>query len=391
MTIIDIDSHFYEPFEWLSDTDPELAAELPTVDKVTLVVTTAFGEVMSTLPPQYRPDPFARLPKEIRDENGGIKPEALAGAEANMENMINSVHGGYRPEDRLDFMDQQGIDIQFVLPTFAFNPIAYIRREKPELANRLLTAYNTWACGQLAGHTDRLMPVTIVDLKSMDRATTEAELERSRAAGARSVLFWPSPVEGKSIGHPDFDWFWATCERLGIMPMVHVGASRPGMDTAWLNNGREHPLALMPYMSQLHQIPEILIAELLAAGTFERYPNLRLLVCELGIDWLPSFVRRMDGLAKANKRTPGGWPYPMMPSEYLRRNLRVSPLAHDPASLVIEQVGPGMIVFSTDYPHLEGGKDAVSVFQRKLDGRVDEETTAAFFGGTIAADMALSA
>lgn len=388
MTIIDIDSHYYEPFEWLEATDAALAAELPQVDKLTLVLTTAFGEVLSTLPPEVKPDPFSRIPKELLPPDGQITPEVIARGEQMMEAWIGSVPGGHRATDRVAFLDAQGIDQQFVLPTFAFNPISYIRREKPALMPRLLSAYNTWAGANLAGHTDRLLPVTVVDLKTMSRDEVLAELARSRGLGARSVLFWPAPVDGKSLGHPDFDWFWAACADLGIMPMVHVGASRPNVDIAWLNNGREFPLQLIAYFGQLHQIPELLLSELLGAGTFERYPALRVLVCELGVDWLPTFVRRADRLAKW---APDAWTLPMLPSDYLRRGLRVSPLHTDPAAHVIEQIGEGMVVFSSDYPHPEGGTNAVAAFRSKLESRLAPEAVDAFFGGTIAADLARSA
>ena len=68
MTVIDVDSHFFEPFDWLDKTDPELAAEIPEVDELTLVLTTAFGEVLAALPPQNRPNP------------GDAKPQPQGGA-----------------------------------------------------------------------------------------------------------------------------------------------------------------------------------------------------------------------------------------------------------------------------------------------------------------------
>lgn len=384
MRVIDIDSHYFEPFEWLEETDPTLVAELPQIDKLTLVLTTAFGEVLSTLPPQFKPDPYDRIPKGLLPEGGAITPEILEQGSQMMEAWVHSVPGAHKLDDRLAFLNAQGIDEQWVLPTFAFNPISFIRREKPELAGRLLSAYNTWACENLAG-SDRVSAVTVVDLKTMDRQAVENELKLTRERGSRSFLFWPSPVEGVSLGHPDLDWFWATAADHGLMPQVHVGAGRPNIDYGWLNNGREFPSQHIAYFGQLHQIPELLLLELLGAGTFEKHPNLRIIVAELGIDWLPSFVRRADRLAKGAGEA---WGYPLLPSEYLRRQLRVSPLHTDPVAHVIDEVGKDLVVFSTDYPHPEGGANAVSAFREKLAKReVAAAVTDAFFGGTIQADL----
>lgn len=391
MTVIDVDAHFFEPFDWLDKTDPELAAEIPEVDELTLVLTTAFGEVLAALPPQNRPNPYARIPGAELTADGKLTPESHERATQLIVGGIKALPGAYDPQQRVEHLAAQGIDQQWILPTFAFNPIAVVRREKPELTGRLLTAYNNWACEQLAGYTDKLVPVTIVDLRSMDRETVLAELKRNRERGSRSTLFWSTPVDGKALSHPDLDWFWAACEELGVMPMLHVGAGRPQLDLGWLNNGLEFPLSHITYFGQLQQLPEIFLTDMLVGGVFERHPNLRVLVCELGIDWMPRLLRRADGLVKMAEGMGTPWPYELKPSEYIRRNVRISPLHTDPAAQVISEVGPGLVVFSSDFPHPEGGGDAVRTFRSKLEGNVSDEAAEAFFGATIEADLSLSA
>lgn len=391
MPVIDVDSHFYEPFDWLEKTDPELVAELPQVDKLTLVVTTAFGEVLSGLPPQHRPNPYRSIPGVQLDADGRPTPETLERGEQLIVGYIESLTGGWRPHERLEHLRAQGIDQQWVLPTFAFNPIAYVRREKAHLTPRILAAYNTWACETLADHSDRLVPATIVDLKTMDRETVLAELKRNRERGSRTTLFWASPVDGKALSHPDLDWFWSACEDLGMFPMVHVGAGRPNIDLGWLNNGQDFPLSHVAYLGQLQQIPEIFLTDALSGGLFARHPKLRVLICELGIDWLPRLLRRADAFAKmaANMGTP--WPYERTPSEYLRTHVRVAPLHTDPTAYVLNEVGAGMAVFASDYPHPEGGSDATAEFRRQLSEKgVDAQVQDAFFGATIAGDLALT-
>src|SRR5687767_13712042 len=107
MTVIDVDRHYYEPFEWLTDTDPELAATLPPIDKVTLVVTTAFGEVLSTLPPEVSHDPFSRIPKQFLGGAESITREVQARGEVLLEWWLCTVHGALVSEARLAFSDEQ--------------------------------------------------------------------------------------------------------------------------------------------------------------------------------------------------------------------------------------------------------------------------------------------
>ncbi len=393
MTVIDIDSHFFEPFDWYETRFPELAAEVPPLDDVTVLATTGFGDVLGSLPRSAVPqDPVDRLPPNLRELYRNADEEGRRGMVALAVAGIQKVQGAWRPEERLAYLDAQGIDRQLVLPTFAFTPIGRSRRERPDFTARLMVAYNTWACEVLADHVGRLVPVGIVDFQTMEQAALIAELTRLRRAGSRSFVFWPTPARGRSLAHPDFDGAWAHCAAIGMVPMVHVGGGRPSFDEGWLENGRPFPNSLASYLAQLHQLPEIFLTEMVIGGVLERHPDLRIFVSELGIDWLPEWLRRLDKGRNFAARMGGErWPYPLKPSEYVRRQVCVSPLEFDPTAEVIERVGPDLVVFSTDYPHPEGGKDAVARFRKELEGRVETETLLKFYGGLAEEALAVGA
>jgi predicted TIM-barrel fold metal-dependent hydrolase len=174
--------------------------------------------------------------------------------------------------------------------------------------------------------------------------------------------------------------------------MLHVGAGRPGVDFDWLKNGRSFPSRVLAYMTQLQAIAEVALSELIYGGVLERHPKLRFLVCELGVAWIPSWLERIDRVmthASATGRLEET--LPLRPSEYARRQIRVSPVADDPVAEVIGQPGGEMLVFASDYPHVEGGPNAAAQHRGHLSGRVGEEKLSAFFGATIEADLALGA
>jgi predicted TIM-barrel fold metal-dependent hydrolase len=389
MRVIDVDSHFYEPLDWLTETAPALAARCPALDPLTLAATTAFGDIITTLPGGVRPDdPLEILPKPLTDLLSKATPEARAKLVDGFVATIAGVPGAADAKSRIEYLDQQGIDYQFVLPTFAFNPISRARRQDPALAPALIRAYNRWACERLAGEP-RLAMVSVVDLETMDRSQVLEELEETRRAGSRSFSFWVGPMRGKSLAHPDFEWLWACAEDLGLFPMLHVGAGRPGVDIDWLRNGRQFPSRVLAYMTQLQAIAEVALAELIYGGVLERHPKLRLLVCELGVAWIPGWLERIDRIM-VHAGTTGRLfeSLALRPSEYARRQIRVSPVADDPVAAVIDQPGGEMIVFASDYPHVEGGANAITLHRKNLDG-VAEAKVSRFFGETIQADLAL--
>jgi hypothetical protein len=56
----------------------------------------------------------------------------------------------------------------------------------------------------------------------------------------------------------------------------------------------------------------------------------------------------------------------MRPSEYLQRQLRVTPYPHEDAGWVIRECGDDVAMFSSDYPHVEGGRNPLKRFDRSL-------------------------
>jgi uncharacterized protein len=56
----------------------------------------------------------------------------------------------------------------------------------------------------------------------------------------------------------------------------------------------------------------------------------------------------------------------LTPTEYVRRHLKFTPYAGEPVGWMIEQAGPELFMFSSDYPHPEGGRDPLAKFEAAL-------------------------
>ena len=81
---------------------------------------------------------------------------------------------------------------------------------------------------------------------------------------------------------------------------------------------------------------------------------------------------------------PGDYRLPLTPSEYMRRQVRVTPLASaDALRPTLDLVPPEILVYSSDFPHQEGRAEAVQLFDAQLGG-VGAEARERFFGGSIA-------
>jgi predicted TIM-barrel fold metal-dependent hydrolase len=50
----------------------------------------------------------------------------------------------------------------------------------------------------------------------------------------------------------------------------------------------------------------------------------------------------------------------------VRRHLKFTPFPGEPVGWMIEQAGAELFMFSTDYPHPEGGRDPLAKFEETL-------------------------
>jgi predicted TIM-barrel fold metal-dependent hydrolase len=378
--IVDADSHFQEPFDWFERHFPDLAREIPPIPVREVLAEAIAGDAFSALPAEVRPDPFDLVAPEFR---AAAVEAALADSPTELARQIRDAGmenpAGFEGRARREWADKHGIDVQVMVPTLGVNPYKSAKRMKrDDLAFAGLAAYNTWATGQVAGFADRLIPVCMVDLANVEWSL--AEIRRMRAAGSRVVQIKGEPAGDKSLSHPDFERFWSEVVDLDMVLLIHVNGGRPLISSAWLNNGGHARDFMTMFRFANTQVAELPLMALLLRGVFERHPGLRLLIAELGTAWVPSFVEYMD----ASVRKGSGYKLPHLPSEYLQRQVRVTVLgAEDRVHPTLERSPEGVIVFATDYPHPEGMRDAIGLFDQRL-GDVDVATRERFFGGSAA-------
>ncbi len=121
------------------------------------------------------------------------------------------------------------------------------------------------------------------------------------------------------------------------------------------------------------EAPMQTLAALILQGVMERYPTLRFGVIEQGAYWVPGWMRSMDSAAGAfRKNEERLTKLSLKPSEYVERQVRVTPYPHEDAGWIIDQVGPTIAMFSSDYPHVEGGRNPLKRFDETLVGQSAE-------------------
>src|SRR5262249_13310478 len=134
-------------------------------------------------------------------------------------------------------------------------------------------------------------------------------------------------------------------------------------------------------MTSLHHSAETFLGILILGGVLERHPRLRGGAIELGAGWVPSMLRRLDWIAEIWKRSePELAQLKRRPSQQMVDQMAFTPLPFENVGELIRQSDEMLYMFSSDYPHIEGGRAPIARFETGLDG-VSESTKDAFYAG----------
>jgi predicted TIM-barrel fold metal-dependent hydrolase len=356
MTVVDVDTHWEttdfggggHPLEpWLD--------RLPSgVERLAHGIA---GDLLRALPADRRPDGATLLPTLVRmaEERGGPV-------------ILHPQHDSSSAE-RVAWMDRVGIDHCLVNPGGYWQMLEFLGADRAAGVTRC----NDFLAEQLAGHAERLHGVAVVDFTDLRAAAHE--LERARARGHRAFFLYTvagRPPAATPPGHPDWDVVWSAAVDLGMVASIHVGNTAADFG-GWADIGWDLPggagvtgLTRLANTQRIH-VAQNLLVSLLYGGVFERHPNLTVLLEEMKVGWLPSFV---DACTRQALPSPGlgDWPFELSGGEMLRRNVRFTPLPGfgDVEALDVLAQLPEMGLFSSDYPHHEGNADPINLYGEPL-------------------------
>jgi predicted TIM-barrel fold metal-dependent hydrolase len=333
----------------------------------------------------YLPGPLrARVTAEIRysvatDEIAAAlaradDPEHRAGAAGEILTRKNAAAlGSVRAADRPAALDLLGFASQLVFTTTYLGPLRdFDRRADPELAYGLAEGHNRYIT-DFCDVDRRLLPVCFVPLCDLDRAASCAESAIELGAGA--LMICSEPPRGRAPSHIGLDRLWALAAEARVPVVFHVGGETP-VDPAYLRNGLppvpdfhggDDNFTSVSYMA-IPYAPMQALATMILDGVLDRFEDLRIGVIELGASWVPGWMRSMDSAAGAFRRNEERLQrLSLAPSEYVRRQVRVTPYPHEPAGWIARSSGPEVTMFSSDYPHVEGGRNPMKRFEAALD------------------------
>src|SRR2546421_2834488 len=318
----------------------------------------------------------------------GRRSDPASSAEAEERLLIDKgwqAMGAFDPAERSRVLDLLGFQGQLVFATFAG---AMYRGKDVERLYAGSAAQNK-AMVNFCQHDERLLPVAYVPLVEPSRSAALAE--EAVRDGCAAIMVPSTAAGDRAPTHPDLDVFWDVLSRNNVPFVLHVGGGGRLLDPAFHNNamsvtdhlGGGENVRSKDYLA-IHESPALFLGVLILDGLFDRFPDLRGGCIEQGAGWVVSWLHHLDYAQRAFRRTEE--PLRLLeakPSDYVRRHLKFTPFAGEPVGWMIDQAGPDLFMFSTDYPHPEGGRDPLAKFEETLTD-VSEADQGRFFAGNMA-------
>lgn len=367
----DADAHIMEKSTWLSDyADPKLRElieqpsytnelrQLGDNDAMTADIIAAF-------------DHAAKL---------HASPEYTANDAVEIMNRKNfAATGSFIAEDRPRALDLMGVASQLLFNTF-HNTQLHVW----EHSGNLDLAYGT-ARAHNRGMVDfcsvdsRLLPTCYVPLADFER--TEAITKESLDMGAAALLIASGCPPNHSPSHIALDPLWAQAQEAQVPVVFHVGGTGDLIDPGYFKNGLPVPpdfhggaenFRSVDYMG-IPGPPMQTLATMIFDGVLERFPNLKIGVIEQGAIWMPGWMKQMESAFDAFHRHEDRLQaLTLRPSDYVQRQIRSTPYPTEDVGWITDLIGPDICLFSTDYPHVEGGRRPMERFEKSLGDRSEE-------------------
>jgi len=281
--------------------------------------------------------------------------------------------GSFRREDRPRSLDLLGFASQLVFTTWCLGNFGLDEKGDVDLCYATAEAHNrmmAWFCSI----DRRFLGTAYVPLVDFERA--KACASEAIDLGLKALLIPSRCPKHHSPSHIAFDPLWAMAQEARLPVLFHVGGEEKlnpdyfenGLPRVKDFHGGEENFTSVSYIPIPHSAMTTLSA-LIFDGVFDRFPRLKFGAIELGASWLPGWMRNMDSAAHAFiKNEERLQKLSAKPSEIVRRQLRVTPYPHEDAGWIIRNSGEEVCLFSSDFPHVEGGRNPLKRFNDSLQG-----------------------
>jgi predicted TIM-barrel fold metal-dependent hydrolase len=282
--------------------------------------------------------------------------------------------GSWRREDRPRSIDLLGFSSQLMFTTALLTYSNLLESGGDHDLAYAVARAHTRHMVEFCSIDRRLLPTAYVPLLDFERTAKAAR--EAIELGAKALLIPSRCPDDHSPSHIGFDPLWAAAQDAGLPIVFHVGGGGTLLEKPWFNNGLppvpdfhggDDNFRSLDYMA-IGYAPMKALTALIVDRVLDRFPRLKFGVIEQGASWVPGWMRNMDSAHNAfYKNEERLQKMSLKPSEFVKRQVRVTPYPHEDTGWIVANSGDEVCLFSSDYPHVEGGRNPIKRFEASMD------------------------
>src|SRR5262249_8954134 len=360
--IISSDSHVFEPPDlWTTRIDSAFRDRAPRMQRI---------------------DGVDQLVVEGHQAIAGIGLISNAGARFEAPETISShgrfeevLQGGYDPAQHLKDMQIDGVAGEVLYPS---QGLFYFKVADSQLMSAIFRAYNDWLGGVCRRDPARLQGIAMTNLDHVHDGIKE--LQRTAKMVFAGATITEYPLEDRRYDRPEYEPFWAAAQDLDMPLSLHTATRRQGK----IRGIGEKTIYDASSRATKVFYPATSMCDMIFSGVFERYRNLKLVIVEFELAWVPHRLSTMDyTYRERHEEALYRFHHDLYPSDFFHRNVLLS-FQEDAIGIRLRDViGVDNMMWGSDYPHSESTfPQSRKILAEILEGVPDDEQAKIAGGNT---------
>jgi predicted TIM-barrel fold metal-dependent hydrolase len=255
---------------------------------------------------------------------------------------------------RIDHMDEIGIDVQVLFPTFFLRPIT----KAPDIDFALNRSYNRWLADIWSKSDGRLPWALMPPLLSLaNPAKVRDELVFCKENGACSIFMRGLECE-LNLSDRLFFPLYEIAQELDLAICLHAGNNSTAVHDSM--NGDALMTFKFPVMASFNALLEHEVPK--------RFPTLRWAFVETSAQWVPYVLGEVE--IRLNRRGR-----PMFADPLTENNFYITTQKTDDLPWLLSEIGDDNLIIGTDYGHKDTATEVVALKRMREDGSLPAATT----------------
>ena len=254
---------------------------------------------------------------------------------------------GWDPAVRVEFQERARIRGEVLNAT---RMLLIMQHPNAGVLRDCAAVFNDWLAEFCSHAPDRLFGVSMIPMSDVDWSI--AELERTVKKGLRVANIQLLPHSGSPpYRDPYWDPFWARAAEMDVPLQLHSITGRIP-DPLHFHTPEEQENSPQVLLELFGEVMAVAANEFIWGKVLDRFKELKIIVSEFELSWLPHYMWRLDQMQEAFAARIPLPKLDMRASDYIKHRMWHGTTDDALAASAIPKIGVDRVIWGSDFPHI---------------------------------------